>query len=162
MLDVQRFRQYVTEEQSRQEEHSIPTVLTGSGVDQEPPTSSSTNGQVTTSGEEDSVPLQDGHGTDQVFAHGRVLAEQDSSSQPPSFLSQESSRTVIAGGPTVVKPGTAYQNSPCYPHGKCVKDRMENMHIYLMVWFIGGQDLGYLGQNWKTRWLAMFSSFQIL
>ena len=108
MLDVQRFRQYVTEEQSRQEEHSIPTVLTGSGVDQEPPTSSSTNGQVTTSGEEDSVPLQDGHGTDQVFAHGRVLAEQDSSSQPPSFLSQESSRTVIAVGPTMGKPGTAY------------------------------------------------------
>ena len=26
---------------------------------------------------------------------------------------------------------------------------MENMHIYLMVWFIGGQDLG---QNWETRW----------
>ena len=108
MLDVQRFRQYVAEEQSRQAGHSIPTVPTGSGVDQEPPTSSSTDGQVTTPGEEDSVPLQDGHGTDQVFAHGRVLAEQDSSSQPPSFLSQESSRTVIAGGPTVVKPGTAY------------------------------------------------------
>ena len=29
---------------------------------------------------------------------------------------------------------------------------MENVHIYLMVWFIGGQDLGDLGQNWETRW----------
>lgn len=108
MLDVQRFRQYVAEEQSRQEGHSIPTMPTGSGVDQEPPTCSSTNGQVTTPGEEDSVPLQDGHGTDQVFAHGRVLAEQDSSRQPLSFLSQESSRTVITGGPNFVKPGTTY------------------------------------------------------
>ena len=108
MLDVQRFRQYIAEEQSRQVGHSIPTVPTGSGVDQEPPTSSSTNGQVTTPGEEDSVPLQDGHGTDQEFAHGRVLAEQDSGSQPLSFLSQDSSRTVIAGGPNFVKPGTTY------------------------------------------------------
>ena len=54
------------------------------------------------------MPLQDGHGTVQVFAHGRVLAEQDSGSQPPSFLSQDSSRTVIAGEPNFVKPGTAY------------------------------------------------------
>lgn len=36
---------------------------------------------------------------------------------------------------------------------------MENMHIYLMVWFIGGLDLGDLGQNWEARWPSNVPQF---
>ncbi|XP_022798644.1 uncharacterized protein LOC111336760 isoform X2 [Stylophora pistillata] len=105
-LDVQRFRQYVAEEQSKQAEHPMPTCLTGSRAGQELPPVSSTDGQATipsTGGDEDCMPFQEGRSTDKVSAHGRVLAGHDSSSQPPSFLSQESSRTVIAGGPNFMK-----------------------------------------------------------
>ena len=118
MLDLQRFQQYVAEEQSKHPEHPIPTLLTGSGASHVPPSNSIGVGQATipsTDGikvaDEDSGLFHEGRGTDHVAAHGGMVVGRDYSSQPPSFLSQGSSGTVIAGGPNFVKPGGRMKHS---------------------------------------------------
>ena len=143
MLDLQRFQQYVAEEQSKYMENHAPPLLTGHGIEHVPPHSVIDAGQATvpsTAGggcglehvalhgsiavgqatipsivgtkindEETSGVIHVGRASDHVTAHGGMAAGTDHS-QPPSFLSQESANTVVAGGPNFVKPGTAYKH----------------------------------------------------
>ncbi|XP_078354635.1 uncharacterized protein LOC144639223 isoform X2 [Oculina patagonica] len=149
MLDLQRFQQYVAQEQSKYVEHNTAPLLNGRGTDHVPPYSGIATGQATVpstvgtkiigeeSGpffvgrgvdhvvaphgssaigqatfpstvgaemnDEGSRLIQDGHGPDHV-APQSGMAVTTGHSQPPSFLSQESADTVIAGGPNFVKP----------------------------------------------------------
>jgi len=67
------------------------------------PTIPSTDGIKTN--EEGSGLIHGGRGSDHVPQHSSFPMVADHASQPPSFLSQESADTVIAGGPNFVKPG---------------------------------------------------------
>ena len=113
MLDLQRFQQYVAEEQNKYLESHTPHSNAGHGSDNVPPHDSIAAGQPTipsTDGikiiGERSGLIHGGHGSDHVAQHSSFPAMvADHACQPPSFLSQESADTVIAGGPNFVKPG---------------------------------------------------------
>lgn len=111
MLDLQRFQQYMAEEQNKYLE-SCTLDSNGHGSDNVPLHDSTAAGQPTiptTDGrkiiEERSGLIPGGRGSDHVAQHGSFPMVTDHASQPPSFLSQESAHTVIAGGPNFVKPG---------------------------------------------------------
>jgi len=112
MLDLRRFQQYVAEEQNKYLENHTPhsNAVHGSGI--VPPHESIAAGQSTipsTDGvktiEEGSGLIHGGRGSDHVAQRSSFPMVADHASQPPSFLSQESANTVIAGGPNFVKPG---------------------------------------------------------
>lgn len=112
MLDLQRFQQYVAEEQSKYIENHATPLLTGHGSDHVPAHGSVAAGQATiplTVGPkiigESSGLVHGGRGSDHVAPHSSFPLMADHASQPPSFLTQESADTVIAGGPNFVKPG---------------------------------------------------------
>ena len=108
-LDLQRFQQYVAEEQNKYlENHTLHSNEHGS--DNVPPYDSIAAGQPTipsTDGviEERSGLIREGHGSDHVAQHSSFPMVTDQASQPPSFLTQGSADTVIAGGPNFVNPG---------------------------------------------------------
>ena len=111
MLDLQRFQQYVAEEQNKYLENHT-SHSNGYGSDHVLSHGTVTAGQAT-------IPSTDGtritnfasglihgrHGSEHVAQHSSIPLVADQASQPPSFLSQESADTVIAGGPNFVKPG---------------------------------------------------------
>ena len=112
MLDLQRFQQYVAEEQNKYLENHTPhsNAAHGSGI--VPPHDSIAAGHPiipSTDGikiiEEGSGLIRGGHGSHHVAQHSSFPMVADHASQPPSFLSRKSADTVIAGGPNFVKPG---------------------------------------------------------
>lgn len=111
MLDLQRFQQYVAEEQNKYlENHTLHS--NGHGTDNVPSHNNTAAGQPTnpsTDGikinEEGSGLIPGRWGSDHVAQHSSFPMVTDHASQPPSFLSQESADTVIAGGPNFIKPG---------------------------------------------------------
>jgi len=107
MLDLQRFQQYVAEEQNKYLENHTSRA-NGSGSDHVLITSGqatipSTNGTRITNLA--SGLIHGGHGSEHVAQHSSIPLVADQASQPLSFLSQESADTVIAGAPNFVKPG---------------------------------------------------------
>lgn len=112
MLDLQRFQQYVAEEQNKYLENHT-SHANGSGSGHVLSHGTITAGQAT-------IPPTDGtritnlasgfihgghDGPEHVTQHGSIPLVADQASQPLSFLSHESADTVIAGGPNFVKPG---------------------------------------------------------
>lgn len=121
MLDLQRFQQYVAEEQGKYVEDHTPPLMNGRGTDHVPPHSGIAPGQTTdpstgsTKISEDQVGStlkHGGRGPDHVAPHSSMGVGTDHS-QSPSFLSQESANTVIAGAPNFVKPGTGKPHNYC-------------------------------------------------
>ena len=111
MLDLQRFQQYVAEEQNKYLDNHTPQS-NGRGADHVLPHSSNTAEQPTIPSTDGtritdlaSGLIHGGHGSEHVAQHSSIPLVADQASQPPSFLSQESADTVIAGGPNFVKPG---------------------------------------------------------
>ena len=99
----------MAEEQNKYlENHTLHS--NGHGSDNVPPHDSTATGQSTIPSkdgiiEEGSGLIPGGRGSDHVAQHSSFPMVTDHASQPPSFLSQESADTVIAGGPNFVKPG---------------------------------------------------------
>lgn len=111
MLDLQRFQQYVAEEQNKYLENHT-SHANGSGSNHVLSHGTITAGQATIPSTDGtritnlaSGLIHGGHGSEHVAQHSSIPLVADQASQPLSFLSQESADTVIAGAPNFVKPG---------------------------------------------------------
>lgn len=105
MLDLQRFQQYVAEEQSKYVENHMPPLLNGRGSDHVFPNSGITAEQTTVPSTvgtktigEGSGPFFVGHGLDHMAPHGSIAVGQGTiSSAVGTKINDEGSRLIQGG-----------------------------------------------------------------